>query len=283
MNITRYCRLVLFFSCLFLFLSGCNNNATEPSKQERDSKLMTHDDENQQHVEELEGGSELASREQTPVSFWTLQREYPNSIAIRANNTKKMAITFDDGPSQKYTPLILDTLKKHKAKATFFMMGSRASAYPDIVKRIHEEGHAIGNHTYWHPNLSEANINRMKKEISDTENTIAQIVNIRPRLFRPPYGNLTREQVKVLEQMNLSAIMWSVDSSDWQQLSAEQIQKNVLSNIHPGAVILFHDGGHWTQDLSGTVEALDIIIPKLQNDGIELVTIPELFQIEGQK
>lgn len=283
MNITTCCRLLLFFSFMSIFLSACNNNATEPVKEENKLMTVTHKDNQQQHVEELEGGSELASRVQEPVSFWTLQREYPDIIAIRANNTQKMALTFDDGPSEKYTPQLLDVLKKHNAKATFFMMGSRAVAYPDIVKRIHEDGHAIGNHSYWHPNLNVENIERMKKEISDTENTIEQIVNMKPRIFRPPYGNLTREQVKVLEQMNLSAIMWSVDSSDWQQLSAEQIQKNVLSNIHPGAVILFHDGGHWTQDLSGTVEALDIIIPKLQNDGIELVTIPELFQIKGQK
>lgn len=232
----------------------------------------------------LESGSEYAVRDHKPVSKYILQKEYPNVIAIHGSyNSNKIALTFDDGPDPRFTPKVLDVLKKHNAKATFFVIGARAAAHQELLKRIHNEGHAIGNHTYWHPDLEKVGIGRLDWGIKETAKVIEETIGYNTRLFRPPYGSLNEETTKYLKKRNYSAIMWSVDSSDWMSLSSEQVQKNVLSNIHPGAVVLMHDGGHWTQDLSGMVNALDIIIKKLKKDGMEFVTVPELFNIPERK
>ncbi|MBA4538547.1 polysaccharide deacetylase family protein [Bacillus aquiflavi] len=262
----KNCIFIIFLSFIMI-LSGWTGKKPEPISE-------THVSENEQP----EHHSNLTVQVQKPVSFWRLQQEFPNIVVIRGIGNK-IALTFDDGPSAKYTPQILNVLKKYNVKATFFMMGAKVSKYPYIVKRVAQEGHAIGNHTYWHPNLGKATVEQMKWEIAETEKALNKIVGIKPKLFRPPFGSLTREQTIELGKLNLTTVMWSVDSNDWKQLPAEQIKNNVLNHIHPGAVVLFHDGGHWTQDLSGTVEALELIIPKLQEDGFTFVTIPQLFHL----
>ncbi|MDQ2086003.1 polysaccharide deacetylase family protein [Herbivorax sp. ANBcel31] len=232
----------------------------------------------------LEGGAEIEGRKPNPISNNLLQQKYPNILVLRGSlNDKRVALTFDDGPDPRYTPQILDILKKYDAKATFFLVGARAAAHRGITERIVEEGHAVGNHTYWHPNLSKEGVERLEWEVTDTENVLNEILGYKPSLFRPPYGALNEELVEKVGELGNSAIGWSVDSLDWMQLSPEQIKNNVLSNIHPGAIILMHDGGHWTMDLLGTVQSLHEIIPELQEDGVEFVTVPELIDINDRK
>lgn len=232
----------------------------------------------------LEGGAEVDGRKPNPISNNILQLKYPNILVLRGSLTdKKVALTFDDGPDPRYTPQILDILKQYNAKATFFLIGARATAHKSITERIVREGHAIGNHTYWHPNLVKEGEGKLDWGIKETENAINDIVGYKPNLFRAPYGSLNEELVERLGKMGNTAIGWSVDSLDWMQLSPEQIEKNVLSNVHPGAIILMHDGGHWTMDLLGTVQSLHKIIPELQKDGVEFVTIPELINIGDRK
>ena len=230
------------------------------------------------------GGSEYNERVPRPVSNSLLQRMYPNTLVLRGSFLEnKIALTFDDGPDPRFTPALLDVLKKYNAKATFFVMGSRAVAYPDIIRRMKDEGHAIGNHTYWHPNLADNNVARMRWEVEQTENVIQDILGYKTKLFRAPYGALNEDLVKGLGNLNNSAIGWSVDSLDWRQLPTDEIARNVLSNIHPGAIVLMHDGGHWTMDLTGTVESLHQIIPILQQEGMSFVTIPELANTGNKK
>lgn len=226
-------------------------------------------------------GAEFFQRKPHPVSNSLLQRQFPNTLVLRGSAAlDKMALTFDDGPDPRFTPHVLDTLKKYNVKATFFVMGSRAKAYPDIIKRIREEGHAIGNHTYWHPNLPKYELDRLRWEVNETEKVLDEIIGYKPRLFRAPYGALTEDIVKEMERTNHTIVGWSVDSLDWRQLPVDEIARNVLSNIHTGAIILMHDGGHWTMNLSGTYQALDEIIPALQAEGMEFVTIPELIGLQ---
>lgn len=232
----------------------------------------------------LEGGPEVDGRKPNPISNNLLQLKYPNILALRGLlNDKKVALTFDDGPDPRYTPQILDILKQYNAKATFFLIGARAKAHKGIVERIVREGHVVGNHTYWHPNLVKGGAGNLDWEVKETENTINEIVGYKPSLFRAPYGSLNDGLVQQLGKMGNSIIGWSVDSLDWMQLSPEQIEKNVLSNVHPGAIILMHDGGHWTMDLLGTVQSLHKIISEIQKDGVEFVTIPELININNKK
>lgn len=230
------------------------------------------------------GGPESTGRVPSSLSNALLQREYPNIVVLRgALDENKVALTFDDGPDIRFTPQVLDVLREYQVKATFFVMGARAAEHADIVRRAYAEGHAIGNHTYWHPNLTEESLERVHWEVTATENVIEQILGFRPRLFRPPYGALNREIVELLGGMGNSVILWNVDSLDWTQPGANVIADNVLANTMPGSIILMHDGGHWTMDLSGTVDALRIMIPQIQQAGMEFVTIPELLNISEAK
>ncbi|WP_176330227.1 polysaccharide deacetylase family protein [Oceanobacillus rekensis] len=231
-----------------------------------------------------EGGSESVGREPNLVANSVLQREYPNIIVLRGSlDENRVALTFDDGPDIRFTPQVLDVLNKYQVNATFFQMGARAAEHTDIVRRVHAEGHAIGNHSYWHPNLTEENLGRIQWEVTSTEETLEQILGFRPRLFRPPYGALNREIAELLGEMGNTVVLWNVDSLDWKQLGTDVIADITLANTTPGSIILMHDGGDWTMDLSGTVNALDEIIPRLQQEGMEFVTIPELINVSEAK
>ena len=204
---------------------------------------------------QLAGGSERDIREPHPVSNNKLQKEFPNILVLHGSPSKnQVALTFDDGPDVRFTPQVLDVLAKHDVKATFFLMGARAKAHDNITKRIHEEGHAIGNHTYWHPNLPKEGLGRLHWELTETEQVIEDITGFKPRLFRSPYGALNVEMVEMLRSMDNSVIGWDVDSLDWKQPGADVISDNVLSNVDFGSIILMHDGGDWSMDLSGTAQ-----------------------------
>ncbi|WP_256583348.1 polysaccharide deacetylase family protein, partial [Pseudomonas sp. 2995-1] len=128
-------------------------------------------------------------------------------------------------------------------------MGSRVEAYPDITRRINEEGHVIGNHTYWHPNLvEEGDVATLEREVSQTEDMIAETIGYRTKLFRAPYGFLYNELVEKLTEMNYTVVGWSVDSLDWREDPPAEIAYNVLSNTQPGSIILMHDGATWEGD-----------------------------------
>lgn len=228
----------------------------------------------------LEGGPENVERPKSPENNRALAQLYPNIIALNASwSTNQIAITFDDGPDRRFTPQVLDILKKHDVKATFFLMGSRVKGHPDITKRIHNEGHVIGNHTFWHPKLHAESLERMVWEIEETDKSIKQIVGYAPSLFRAPYGGLNTIHVEKLGEMGKGVIGWSVDTEDWKQISSEEVKRNLLKDLHPGAIILMHSAGDWTQDLSGMTKALDELLPILKERGYELVTIPELLHI----
>ena len=220
----------------------------------------------------------MESPEVHAATFYPLQSKYPELIMYKANTNQKVAaLTFDDGPDQRFTPKVLDVLNKHHVKATFFLLGTRVQKYPNVVKRIRNEGHAIGNHTYWHPDLSKSDVQTMVWEIEKNEQEIMKIIDLKTNLFRAPYGAFNDEQVKKLRDLGYRGVGWSIDTEDWRNLPPQQIKQNVLHTIHPGAIILMHSAGHWTQDLSGTVEALDEIIPFLRQQGYQFVTVPELW------
>ncbi|CAM4337611.1 polysaccharide deacetylase family protein [Paenibacillus alkaliterrae] len=232
----------------------------------------------------LEGGAEKLGRPKELSDNRTLVNKYPKIMALHASGkTNQVALTFDDGPDRRFTPQVLDVLKKHGVKATFFLVGSRVTGHPDVTQRIHKEGHIIGNHTYWHPKIFAESIGRMKWEANETDKVIRDIVGYSPKLFRAPYGGLNESRVEGLGAMNFSVIGWSVDSMDWKQIDSAAVQKNVMSKIHPGAIILMHSGGHWTQDLSGMVEAVDELIPALKKKGLTFVTVSQLLGIPHNK
>ena len=170
---------------------------------------------------------------------------------------KMVALTFDDGPDAKTTPQALDILKKYGVKATFFMLGQNVVSNPDIVKRVKNEGHQIGIHTWDHPVLTKLPMETVKKEIFD----------IKPTITRPPYGAINSMIQNAIDQ---SFIMWNVDSLDWKTRNTKAIMQEV-AKTQPGSIILMHDI-HQT-----SIDALPSVIQYLQNNGYTLVTVDELL------
>jgi cellulose synthase/poly-beta-1,6-N-acetylglucosamine synthase-like glycosyltransferase/spore germination protein YaaH/peptidoglycan/xylan/chitin deacetylase (PgdA/CDA1 family) len=206
---------------------------------------------------------------------------------------KKVALTFDDGPDPTWTPKILDVLKAHGAKATFFLIGAEVEKFPGVAKRIYNEGHEIGNHTFTHPDISNVSKRYFEIELNLTERLFESKLGIKPVLFRPPYAideaPDTADQVRPLEwsqDMGYISVGEKIDPNDWRdnpRPAAEEIAAEVMKNLPPcapnnqvrcGNIILFHDGGG---DRSQTVKALAIILDALKERGYEVVPVSELM------
>ena len=200
-----------------------------------------------------------------------------NQLVFKSNtnNQNKIAITFDDGPHPRKTKEILAILEKYKVKSTFFVVGVNVINYPDSMDLIASAGHEIGNHTFSHSVLKSKSSEEIKREISETERILEEHRISKADLLRPPCGLYDDSLLKVAKDMEYKIVLWTVDTEDWAHKSSNEIVSNVLKNIQGGDIILFHD---YTSGVNSTVEALDIIIPKLLNMGYELVTVSELLQ-----
>lgn len=229
---------------------------------------------------DLHGGPESENRQPRPLTLAELRRKYPSTFVLNAPSHKRqVALTFDDAPDDMFTPQILDVLKREGVKATFFVVGNRIEAHPDIMRRIVEEGHAVGNHSYNHANLPKLPDEQFRAQILETDDIIRRFTGYTPRFVRPPYGEINEEQIKWLASQRKTVVNWNVDSLDWKGLTAEQVAANVLGHVHPGSIVLMHSGGGIGEDLSGTVNALPIIIQSLREAGIDMVTVPELLEL----
>lgn len=206
------------------------------------------------------------------------------AIVSKGTTTKKIiALSFDDGPHPEYTIQILDLLKQYNAKATFFVLGMHAESYPDIIRREASEGHEIGNHSYSHINMRKASKKVIKEEFEKTQEIIYSISNIRPKLFRPPYGNYNDEVIEVVSSDDSSVVLWTFyqDSKDWSNPGVDLIVDTTLSKIQNGDIVLFHD--YVYKPKSNTVEALKRILPELIEEGYQFVTISELISISNER
>jgi peptidoglycan-N-acetylglucosamine deacetylase len=186
---------------------------------------------------------------------------------------RAVALTFDDGPSPKDTPRVLEVLRRLHARATFFVIGFLVDAYPEIVARERNGGMAIGNHTYNHPEVPPFNQlpqRLLKAEIALGAQSLSKI-GITTKLLRPPAGSSSPAVVRTAEAMGHRVVIWSVDSLDWRAgVTAAEIKRNVLSAVRPGSIVLLHDGGG---DQSATVAALPGIIKEIRRKHLRLVTL----------
>lgn len=216
---------------------------------------------------------------------YTLARDFSDSFFLFGEpaGSNKIAITFDDGPDALYTGQILDILKHQKIPATFFLIGQKSLNHPQVVQRIHREGHVIGNHTWSHPNLAKVDKEKLQSEVLDTEEAIKKLTGLRTSLVRPPYGSLTRETLEYLRQNSYITVNWSVDSVDWKDRQVDQILINTLPDVKDGGIILFHSGGGEGQDLSATVSMLPELIHTLRVNGYTFVTLDELLSVPAYK
>ncbi len=208
---------------------------------------------------------------------------YPRVFSSQGPPHKRIALTFDDGPDDVYTPQILAILKTKKVHATFFVLGQRVRKYPKITKQIAREGHVLANHSYHHPKLTRINHRQLLWEIKATEWEIIRVTGKRTRYVRPPYGDLDPTVLTSLGEMGYHVVNWSVDSNDWRSLSKAQVLANVLPHVQPGAIILQHSASGGPQEnLNGTVAALPVIIDTLRVKGYQFVTIPELLASDSK-
>lgn len=183
-------------------------------------------------------------------------------------NKGKIAITFDDGPHPHYTEQLLDGLKERGVKATFFVTGEHASIHPDIIKRIREEGHLIGNHTYKHTQLQSTNREEFKQELVETNEIIKEITGEDTIYVRPPYGSWD----KSLEQeLNMFPVLWTVDPLDWCSDNVSCIVQNTVSKTKENDIILMHD--YYETSVTAALEVID----ELQKEGYQFVTVEDIL------
>lgn len=181
---------------------------------------------------------------------------------------RKIALTFDDGPHPSFTEELLDGLKERGVRATFFVTGQNAALHPDIIKRMDEEGHLIGNHTYTHIQLKKNNREKYKQELIKTSEVIKEITGKEVLYVRPPYGSWDKSFEK---ELNMFPVLWNIDPRDWCSGNADCIASAVLTKAEDGDIILLHD-------YYGTsVEAALKIVDELLEEGYNFVTVDEIL------
>jgi len=192
---------------------------------------------------------------------------------------KAVAFTFDDGPDPQGTLAILKVLKKHQAKATFFMVGTQIRMYPEVARQVAREGHEIGNHGYHHNYRTYCNLEQALHDIKQNEALIYSITGQRPKLLRPPGGFLADGLVESSQKHGFNIVLWSwiQDTKDWKNPPARRQAEHILRNIKPGQILIFHDGGG---ERTQTVETLDMCLERLAVQGYRFVTVSELLRME---
>lgn len=190
---------------------------------------------------------------------------------------KKVALTFDDGPYPRSTGPILDLLKNHEAKATFFVVGNRIQRFPELILREAREGHEIANHTHNHIYFNRhTDSAKLQEEIIQVEEHLLALHIEKPQLFRPPGGYYNDAMVRKVRSLGYTTILWSwhQDTKDWRKPGVQAIVDRVMNHVRNGDIILFHD---YVPGSMETVEALKQILPALKKQGYECVTVSELL------
>lgn len=205
------------------------------------------------------------------VSNSSSGRELPIYCVNRTD--KKVALTFDAAWGNEDTKVILDILKKHDIKVTFFMTGEWIEKFPEDVKAIAAAGHDLGNHSENHKHMSQLSKEKCTKEIMKPHEKVKKLTGKEMKLFRPPYGDFNNTVIRAARNSGYSTIQWDVDSLDWKDYGADSIVNTVVNHKHlgNGSIILCHNGAKFTKD------ALELLITELQEKGYAFVPVSELI------
>ncbi len=251
-------RVVLFLLILTVLMSlapGMEHDAFHPGSLEA---VIDSPDSSHKHSEKYSGGAHI------PFMKFS---EY--------SGEKVVALTFDDGPFPMYTPLILEILKRHGIKATFFVNGVYAERLPQLIVDINKGGHEIGNHTYSHKNLTTVNPNLMNSQLERTDAAIYRVTGKRTVLLRPPGGRIDRKTAEKLKEHGYTIVMYSINPGDFWQRDPDKLNDYVISRLHNGGIILLHNG------FIHTVRMLPGMIDEVHRRGYRFVTVSELAEIKG--
>lgn len=202
------------------------------------------------------------------VSQVRWDREDGDGIDVYKELPGKVALTFDDGPDPYYTEKLLDGLKERGVKASFFVTGIHAEQNPEIIGRMYQEGHLIGNHTYSHIQLKKSNWEKYKEELVKTSEIIQNITGEEVQFVRPTYGTWDK---KLEKELTMLPVMWTVDPKDWCQENAACIAESVVKKVKEGDIILMHD------QYDPSVKAALMIVDELKRQGYEFVTVDEMM------
>ena len=216
-----------------------------------------------QNVEKEAVQKSPAPPKEPPITF--------NSVHV---DGPYIAMTFDDGPSAKLTPQLLDLLAARHIKATFFVLGENVAEHPDIIARAAREGHEIASHSWSHPNFAKMSLEGIRSQLQRTDDAIASAAGTRPTLFRPPYGSITPyEKEWIHDQFGYDIILWDVDPDDWKRPGPAVVRSRILKETRPGSIVLSHDIH------AGTIEAMPSTLDELEAKGFKFVTVSELISM----
>jgi len=203
------------------------------------------------------------------------RNEVPRKLMHGNRNLKEIAITFDDGPHPKYTPVILDILRRNKVKATFFLVGMLAEKYPNLVKAEMKAGHSVGNHTYHHVSLTKIPEKYIATEIESCGDVLRKAGHKSPHLFRPPGGDYNKEVADIANYLGYTLVLWTDDPGDYLSPGKKVILSRLMRKLDNGGIILIHDG------ISQTVDILPELIRQIRKRGYTLVTIDQYLDHKG--
>jgi len=224
------------------------------------------------------GAGAAGYQSMAPTGQW-----YGRTFTGLARGTKKLALTYDDGPNDTYTLRLLEVLARHDVHATFFLIGRYIQQIPEIARQIAEAGHVVGNHTFTHPLLTVKSAAGIREELSACRSALHDAISgnsqLVSNLFRPPFGGRRPAVLRVARELGLEPVMWNVTGYDWNAPPAAEIERKVAKQIRGGDVVLLHDGGHKEMgaDRSQTVLATDHLIARYKSEGYEFVTIPRMM------
>lgn len=209
--------------------------------------------------------------------LWLLLDTYQPLLSVKTE--KCLALTFDDGPDPKHTPLLLDLLSKLDAKATFFLVGQQAEKYPGMTKEIIAQGHEVANHSWSHSLALLQSKKRMCYEIEKTQSVLEDITGVLPRWFRPPFGIFGLGMEALLEERGLKPILWTQSLWDFRSQSQERLIKYFKRGLKSGAIYLMHDGAFKANycDRHQTIKLLESQIPSSLKKGYQCVTLSTLM------
>ena len=201
---------------------------------------------------------------------------YLKALCEARGEERKVALTFDDGPDEEMTPRLLALLHRYKAKATFFVVGDKARQHPELVQRMMDEGHTVGNHTLHHSPLSPLyTSHRYYEELFFGRDVVERLTGRRMKLYRPPFGVTNPPIARAVKALGLTTVGWSVRSLDTIRMSRERVLRRIEKGLKPGAVILLHDR------LPQSDRLVEDVLQLLERENYKAVTVDELFAIDA--
>jgi peptidoglycan/xylan/chitin deacetylase (PgdA/CDA1 family) len=214
-----------------------------------------------------------------PTGQW-----YGPTFTSGVPGSKQIALTYDDGPNDPHTQRLLEVLAKHNARATFFLIGRFVEQRPDIVRDIVQAGHAIANHTFTHPRLIFTSPAETRTELQRCQQAVAAATGQSPELFRPPFGGRRPDTLRIVREMGMRTVMWSITGFDWSAPPAERIVQRVSGRIRGGDVVLLHDGSHLGMggDRAQTVIATDRLLALGREQSYAFVSVPDMLPVDEE-